>query len=306
MTAPPIDEIVSIDWGTTSLRATVVTRGEPGASVRGATGVRGRTPADLATALDTVMAELPETRGPIVLSGMIGSTAGLMVVPYVDAPAGVSEIAQAVTRVPADLLGPACANREVVIVPGVRVEAPSGDDLMRGEETQVLGQGITDGVVIAPGSHSKWITISEGRIVGFTTAMTGEAFAALGRHTLLSESLTPDLSVDDEQRNDFVRAVTDAHERELLFTLFSVRSGAIAGSGRAASTARLSGLVIGAELHGGLAWAGHPSHITVVADETLAEWYRVALNQVDVTVTIATRHAAAQGAWRITQEGWPQ
>lgn len=306
MTVPPIDQIVSVDWGTTSLRATVVTRGEPGASVRSATGVRGRDTTELAAALDAVMAELPDTRGPIVLSGMIGSTAGLMVAPYVDAPAGVSEIAQAVKRVPADLLGPACANREVVIIPGVRVNAPSDDDLMRGEETQVLGQGIADGVVIAPGSHSKWITISEGRIVGFTTAMTGEAFAALGQHTLLSESLTPGLAVDQEQRDEFVHGVTDAQERELLFTLFSVRAGALAGSGRAASTARLSGLLIGSELHGGLAWAGHPSHVTVVADETLAEWYRVALSQVGVNVTIATSNAAARGAWRISQEGWSQ
>ena len=306
MSEAPVKEIISVDWGTTSLRATLVTGGEPGATVRGSTGVRGRDPGELARALDEVIVALPETSGPIVLSGMIGSTAGLLVAPYADAPAGRSDIARSITHVPRELLGPICADREVVIVPGVRYVTPSGAELMRGEETQVLGQNLTEGVVIAPGSHSKWITVSGGRIEAFATAMTGEVYAAIGAHTLLSDSLTPGLAVSGEYRDDFLRGIDDAQSGDLLFTLFSVRAKAIAGAGHGSSTARLSGLVVGAELRDGLARAGHPSHVTVIADHALAEWYDAALSNLGITATIADDQTAARGAWRLAQEGWPR
>ncbi len=306
MSEAPTNEIISVDWGTTSLRASLVTGGEPGATVRGSTGVRGRDPGELARALDEVVATLPETSGPVVLSGMIGSTAGLLLAPYVDAPAGCSDIARSITRVPPELLGPLCADREVVIVPGVRWVNTSGAELMRGEETQVLGQNLTDGVVIAPGSHSKWITVSDGRIEAFATAMTGEVYAAIGTYTLLSDSLTPGLAVIREYRDDFLRGIDDAQSGDLLFTLFSVRANAIAGAGHGSSTARLSGLVVGAELRSGLAGVGNPSHVTVIADRALAEWYDAALGHLGITTTIADDQTAARGAWRLAQEGWPR
>jgi 2-dehydro-3-deoxygalactonokinase len=59
---------------------------------------------------------------------------------------------------------------------------------MRGEETQIIGcQGAIGGAGLAclPGSHSKWARIEAGRIAGFTTHLTGEAFAALRGHTIL-------------------------------------------------------------------------------------------------------------------------
>jgi len=35
------------------------------------------------------------------------------------------------------------------------------------------------GLACLPGTHSKWATVEDGRIVGFTTHMTGETFGAL-------------------------------------------------------------------------------------------------------------------------------
>ena len=63
---------------------------------------------------------------------------------------------------------------------------------MRGEETQVFGVLAAmggSGLACLPGSHSKWARVEDGRIVGFTTHMTGEAFAALRGHTILGRMM---------------------------------------------------------------------------------------------------------------------
>ena len=36
-----------------------------------------------------------------------------------------------------------------------------------------------------PGTHSKWVEVADGKIVDFSTYMTGEIFAALKGHTIL-------------------------------------------------------------------------------------------------------------------------
>ncbi|PMU87476.1 2-dehydro-3-deoxygalactonokinase, partial [Pseudomonas sp. GP01-A4] len=72
------------------------------------------------------------------------------------------------------------------IVPGLAVNQPGRPgDVMRGEETQILGAGVRDGILVLPGTHSKWATLEAGRVTGFRTAMTGELYAVLLRHSLL-------------------------------------------------------------------------------------------------------------------------
>ncbi len=77
------------------------------------------------------------------------------------------------------------------IIPGLRCAGLTGaPDVMRGEETQVLGwlaqhpdrqQGRH--LVCHPGTHAKWVVVEDGRIVRFVTAMTGEMFAVLSAST---------------------------------------------------------------------------------------------------------------------------
>lgn len=49
---------------------------------------------------------------------------------------------------------------------------------MRGEEIQIAGylaeKPDFDGVICLPGTHTKWVRISAGEIVGFATFLTGE------------------------------------------------------------------------------------------------------------------------------------
>ena len=79
------------------------------------------------------------------------------------------------------------------LVPGLSGFDESGvAEVMRGEETQILGVPplLRDGgIACLPGTHSKWARVEGGRIVGFTTHMTGEAFGVLRSHTILGRMM---------------------------------------------------------------------------------------------------------------------
>ena len=65
-----------------------------------------------------------------------------------------------------------------------RRDARRPADVMRGEEVQLLGAvaaGLApaDALLCQPGTHCKWAEMADGRLAGFTTAMTGELFALL-------------------------------------------------------------------------------------------------------------------------------
>ena len=83
----------------------------------------------------------------------------------------------------------------VVIVPGVKTEGETiaDADMMRGEETELIGlmeHLESAAVYVLPGSHSKLIHVDgAGRIVDFTTMLTGEMIAALSQNTILKDAV---------------------------------------------------------------------------------------------------------------------
>ena len=121
---------------------------------------------------------------PAIAAGMIGSRQGWVEAPYA-LPGGSRR-----PRRRARGARPGAGGR-LVIIPGV---ARDGEvpDVMRGEETQIAGDGLPDAraVYLLPGTHSKWALVEGGRIVWFTTFMTGELFAALSEHTILARLMT--------------------------------------------------------------------------------------------------------------------
>ena len=125
---------------------------------------------------------------------------------------------------------------------------------MRGEETQVLGVLAAmggSGLACLPGTHSKWARVEGGRIVGFTTHMTGEAFGALRGHTILGRMMREGPS-DGAPFDAGVQRAGDPGG--LLHHLFGVRAEVLAG--RLAETdaaAYLSGILIGHEVRAALA-----------------------------------------------------
>src|SRR5439155_22401473 len=78
------------------------------------------------------------------------------------------------------------------ILPGVCQRLTGAEDVMRGEETQLLGLGTLwpgfSGVVCLPGTHSKWVQLTGRRVERFATAMTGELFEVLRTHSVLRHS----------------------------------------------------------------------------------------------------------------------
>jgi 2-dehydro-3-deoxygalactonokinase len=152
------------------------------------------------------------------------------------------------------------------------------DNVMRGEETQLLGLAALDpdfsGMVCLPGTHSKWAQLSGTRIESFSTAMTGEFFEVLRTHSVLRHSLTGDL--DGPGRADGFVAGADTglkHPANLLGTLFQVRAGSLL-SGRQPDWCAgfLSGLLIGTEIGSNRHLIGH-STVPLVGSPALCALY---------------------------------
>ena len=162
-------------------------------------------------------------RLPVLMAGMVGARQGWVEAPYANCPAGLREIASAmVTSRRARWARSACA-------PGVcAFDRDGAPDVMRGEETQILGAlaatGRADGVFVLPGTHSKWARVEAGRITSFATYMTGEAFAALKDHTILGRLMDP-ASQDGAGFAEGVRAASRLERPgDVLHAIFMTRT----------------------------------------------------------------------------------
>ena len=112
---------------------------------------------------------------------MVGSREGWVEAPYAACPAGADDIARAVIDV--ELGG----GRRGHIVPGLCCEPqPGAVDVMRGEETLVLGTGVAGTRTgLLAGTHPKWVEMKGGRVARFATYFTGELYALLRHHSMV-------------------------------------------------------------------------------------------------------------------------
>lgn len=288
--------LIGLDWGTTSLRAyrvaddgTVLDRRE---AARGILAVEG---GRFAEALEEIAGDWlgAEPRLPVLASGMIGSRQGWREVPYVDCPAGVGDLARGLAAAE----GP--GGRAVRIVPGLTTRGEDGTpDVMRGEETQILGELAASGGgdrFVLPGTHSKWATAADGRVAGFATYVTGEVFDVLRRHSILGRLMPHDAPHDaDAFRRGLDRAQGSAGGGgRLLHDLFGARTLGLTGDlPEAALASYLSGLLIGAEI---VAAAGDAGPVTVLGGGALTTLYLDALRHLGVAAAPGTAESAAAG-----------
>jgi 2-dehydro-3-deoxygalactonokinase len=241
-----LTSIVGLDWGTTHRRAYVVDVygdcTQEWSDGAGALASKGRFPQALQVALDALNAQ----PGLVVMSGMVGSALGWHEVPYVDGGVALQDLAAHAWRVPDAPAGAPC-----LIVPGYCLRNAAGlPDVMRGEETQLLGAwtlGHTDGWFVLPGTHSKWVELRAGRVVQLRTYMTGELFDLLGQHGTLAAAAASASAVWDDAA--FAEGVRAAGTHALSHELFSCRARVVSKDMPAASSrSYLSGLLIGTEL----------------------------------------------------------
>lgn len=275
MTAP----FLAIDWGTTNRRVYRIEDGAVAATERDALGVTSVT--DFAAEVAAVRDRFGDL--PVVMAGMVGSTIGWREAPYAPAPAGLAELRERLLRIDA----------RTAIVPGVSFVDGTRGDVMRGEEVQLLGAiaaGLApaDAMLVQPGTHCKWAEMEAGRIVRFTTAMTGELFALVRAHGILSAQLGADVTPGGA----FLEGVREGAKRDLTASLFGIRAAKLLGLRDDANAASfVSGLIIGADVAARVAGHGFDTAY-ILADPNLGALYAAAIEAAGRAAVIVDSHDA--------------
>ena len=290
---------VAVDWGTSSFRLWSLTAdGAVLGASRGPEGMAATatTPGGFPDVLARHLAAAKANAAvPVLISGMAGARQGWREAPYLSAPAELTDIAAEAINVP-------YGDRDVRILPGVAQRTPGQEDVMRGEETQLLGADVQTGAVCIPGTHSKWVILEDGKIQRFNTFMTGELFAVLSGHSILQHGVAAGTEVTPDAPA-FLDAVAEMQEASALTAkLFSVRAQGLVGDADGASgAARLSGLLIGAEI----AAARPEGPVTLLASGGASELYEAALARCGVqTVTRDAEASAQNGLLRAARMIW--
>ena len=295
-----MNRLLAIDWGSTSLRAALLDEAGGVLDERAAQrGMLSIAPAEFAEVFEQHFGDWMDLPGThCLMAGMVGSKQGWVEAGYCACPAGLGEIAAALKPVDTRSMK---QGRRIAIVPGVSCDHAGVPDVMRGEETQVLGAldllGAQEGVFVLPGTHSKWVTVEAGRIRDLSTVMSGEFYDLLRRHSILARMLGPAEATLDEAAFD--RGVVVALQGgSLMQTAFSVRTLALFERMAAEALASyLSGLVIGEELR--CRPLRHGSKIMVIGAPALAGRFERALRLQGVTAVLLGGEAAWRGLWVI-------
>ena len=289
--------MIGIDWGTTSFRAYRLRGRAVLDRLALPLGILGVAAGGFPRALEDAVAPwLADGERRILMSGMVGSRQGWIEAPYLPCPAATADLARALLPVP---FGPA----ETLLVPGLSAADAAGvPEVMRGEEVQILGAlGTSPGnaTVCLPGSHSKWARVSGGRVEGFSTFLTGEAFAALRGHTILGRLMQADAPPDPEAFRQGV--LRSADPGGLLHHLFGVRTlGLFDRLPEAAAASYMSGLLIGHEVRA----AAPATPVLLIGAAALCELYGQAITLCGGSATPAEADAAAQGLALIGEAAW--
>jgi 2-dehydro-3-deoxygalactonokinase len=282
--------LIAVDWGTSNFRAFRLDA--EGAVLSRRSSPQGILRVGNGNFEEFLRAEigpwLAEGEKKVLLCGMIGSRQGWVEAEYLPCPVGISELANAVVQIP-------FSGAEVWLVPGViGPDAAGVPELMRGEETAAMG--MLDayggaGLVCFPGTHSKWIQLSERKIKSFTTCMTGEIYSAVRKCTILGRMMTSNAAVDKSAFLDGVARSADSGG--LLHHLFGVRTLALMGQLREeASASYLSGLLIGHEVRAALVGQ---DIVHLVGTAMLCELYAQAIEACGGSAKVEDEDAAALG-----------
>ncbi|MBC5765911.1 2-dehydro-3-deoxygalactonokinase [Ramlibacter albus] len=276
---------VGVDWGTSSLRAALLDgAGRVLEQRQSARGILSVAAGEFPAVLRELCGDWLAAGRLCLISGMAGSRQGWLEAPYCECPASRDDLARQLAWVDPG---------RIAIVPGLVCHHGGVPDVMRGEEVQVFGAmellGVHDLVAVLPGTHSKWVEVHHGRIVSFATAMTGEFYALLRRHSILARTMDEDDGSLDEAA--FVQGVKHAQRTgNLLQSAFSARTLALfERMPRAAMPSYLSGLVIGEELRSH--YVADARGFVVIGAPELAQRYTLALDA-------SVRCLGAEATWR--------
>ncbi|MGU9649929.1 2-dehydro-3-deoxygalactonokinase [Salmonella enterica] len=281
---------IAIDWGSTNLRAWLYQGDkclESRQSEAGVTRLNGKSP-------DAVLAEVTThwrdsaTPTPVVMAGMIGSNVGWQNAPYLPVPALFSAIGEQLTAV----------GDNIWIIPGLCVSREDNHNVMRGEETQLLGarELSPSSVYVMPGTHCKWVQTDTQQIHDFRTVMTGELHHLLLRHSLVGAGLPEQEVSGDAYAAGLERGLNSP---AVLPSLFEVRASHVLGHlAREQVSDFLSGLLIGAEVASMSESFAAQQAITLVAGPALILRYQQAFRAIGRDVSTVDGDMAFQAGIR--------
>jgi len=287
---------VVVDWGTSSFRGWLMSAGgEALAESRGGEGMLHCAGTGFAPVLRDHLARLGAPAGaPVLICGMAGARQGWVEAPYLKTPTRLDALHEGAIRIDAP--------GDIRILPGIAQARPDRPDVLRGEETQLLGvtePGFT-GLVCIPGTHSKWVRIDAGRVVEFSTYMTGELFSVIAQHSILVHAIeaandgTGPHPADIEPFREGL-ATALAEPTALTASLFRLRAAQLLGfEQRADGAARLSGLLIGTELADAAHRHGSPRSVRLIATGALGRLYEAALTAQGLDVTTVDAEQASR------------
>lgn len=223
---------------------------------------------------------------PLIISGMASSTIGFIDIPYSLLPVGVDGADFKTVSI--------FASRyfayDVLVVSGIR----SDDDVVRGEESQLIGcidlshGNVDDELFIFPGTHSKHLRVLNDKIVDIKTYMTGEFFELLSQKSILRLSVESDsVHTSSQISASFKKGVDDAIDTNILNTAFKVRTNGLLNKlSNKENYNYLSGLLIGAELNSLRNIS--IKKITLLGSSKLSDYYRCALEQLGLSEKMRT------------------
>ncbi|WP_293959645.1 2-dehydro-3-deoxygalactonokinase [uncultured Fusobacterium sp.] len=141
----------------------------------------------------------------ILASGMITSSLGLMEIEHLHIPVSVTKLAQNIKKI-------RFFEFEINLITGVKVEKNYFEkeklksiDVIRGEEVEVFGileelNSKESLLIILPGSHNKFIEVSNGAITNLLTTMSGEIYDVMTKNTILKASLKENFAKKIEKK----------------------------------------------------------------------------------------------------------
>ena len=279
---------IAIDWGSTNLRAWLC-QGEQcmesRQSAAGVTRLNGKSP-------EAVLAEVTQnwrdSATPIVMAGMVGSNVGWKIAPYLPVPAHFSAIGEQLTSV----------GDNIWIIPGLCVSRDDKHNVMRGEETQLLGARTLSpsSVYVMPGTHCKWVQADAEQIHDFRTVMTGELHHLLLAHSLVGAGLPEQAPSAAAFSAGLARGIASP---DVLPQLFEVRASHVLGNlPREQVSEFLSGLLIGAEVASMREFVGREQAVTIVAGAALTSRYEQAFRAIGREVSTVSGDTAFQAGIR--------
>ena len=281
-----IPDMLICDWGSTHLRAyRLGAKGEILARCESECGVKALAGKG-ADAFSAALSEAMESAGAstdctVRISGMAGSKKGWVEVDYRPTPAGLEDMASNFISLPeftdARLFG------------GLKHSNEDGSsDVMRGEEIQILGiiaKHQEARLICLPGTHSKWAHVSDGRITGFRTHMTGDLFHSLSKSSIFAEQV----GSTEFHPEGFLQGCRMAQQGIGLDDLFRLRTAYVFGDiQEEAFHSCLSGFLIANETR----TQAPAGEVFICGSNALTSCYALALEELSLSTTIIDSESA--------------